>query len=327
MTMLIKQRRSWELPESAVTSESVYMNRREWLKAAGFAGLGLATSGLVGGGMASTAMAAIGGYPFPRNEDYVLDRAITDEEDATTYTNFYEFGSSKNIWKKTRKMQADPWAVTIDGMVEQELTMDAEDLVAAMGGTEERLYRHRCVEAWAMAVPWSGVPLANLMKVAKPTSGAKYLRMETFLDPKVAPGQKQAWYPWPYVEGLTIEEAQNELAFLATGIYVKTLQNHNGAPIRLVTPWKYGFKGIKSIRRITFTDQRPVSFWEELAGNEYGFWANVNPGIPHPRWPQKTERMLGTDDRVPTMIFNGYRDQVEGLYANLGITDPRELYY
>ncbi|MEK9558801.1 MAG: protein-methionine-sulfoxide reductase catalytic subunit MsrP, partial [Alphaproteobacteria bacterium] len=221
--MLIKQRRSWELPESAATSESVYMNRREWLKAAGFAGLGLATSGLIGGGMASTAMATIGGYPFPRNEDYVLDRAITNEEDATTYTNFYEFGSSKNIWKKTRKMQADPWAVTIDGMVEQELTMDAEDLVAAMGGTEERLYRHRCVEAWAMAVPWSGVPLANLMKVAKPTSGAKYLRMETFLDPKVAPGQKQAWYPWPYVEGLTIEEAQNELAFLATGIYGKPL--------------------------------------------------------------------------------------------------------
>ena len=192
--MLIKQRRSWELPESAATSESVYMNRREWLKAAGFAGLGLATSGLIGGGMASTAMAAIGGYPFPRNEDYVLDRAITDEKDATTYTNFYEFGSSKNIWKKTRKMQADPWAVTIDGMVEQELTMDAEDLVAAMGGNEERLYRHRCVEAWAMAVPWSGVPLANLMKVAKPTSGAKYLRMETFLDPKVAPGQKPVSY-------------------------------------------------------------------------------------------------------------------------------------
>ena len=327
MTMLIKQRRSWELPESAATSESVYMNRREWLKAAGFAGLGLATSGLIGGGMASTAMAAIGGYPFPRNENYVLDRAITDEEDATTYTNFYEFGSSKNIWKKTRKMQADPWAVTIDGMVEQELTMDAEDLVAAMGGTEERLYRHRCVEAWAMAVPWSGVPLENLMKVAKPTSGAKYLRMETFLDPKVAPGQKQAWYPWPYVEGLTIEEAQNELAFLATGIYGKPLPNQNGAPIRLVTPWKYGFKSIKSIVRFTFTDERPVSFWEELAAKEYGFWANVNPGIPHPRWPQKTERMLGTNERVPTMIFNGYRDQVEGLYANLGITDPRELYY
>ncbi|MGC6454301.1 MAG: protein-methionine-sulfoxide reductase catalytic subunit MsrP, partial [Candidatus Puniceispirillaceae bacterium] len=208
-----------------------------------------------------------------------------------------------------------------------EMTLDAEDLVTMMGDKQERLYRHRCVEAWAMAVPWSGVPLANLVKVAKPTSGAKYLRMETFMDPEVAPGQKQGWYPWPYVEGLTIEEAQNELAFLATGIYGKPLPNQNGAPIRLVTPWKYGFKSIKSIVRFTFTDQRPKSFWEELAGKEYGFWANVNPGIPHPRWPQKTERMLGSDARVPTMIFNGYREQVEHLYANLGITDPRELYY
>ncbi|MEC8205169.1 MAG: protein-methionine-sulfoxide reductase catalytic subunit MsrP, partial [Pseudomonadota bacterium] len=271
--MLIRTRRSWELPESAATPENVWMNRRAWLKGAGFAGLGLATSGLV----PTAAMAAIGGYPYPRNEAYQLDRALTDEDMATTYTNFYEFGSSKNIWKKTRKMVTDPWAVTIDGMVEAEVTMDAEQLVSAMGGFEERLYRHRCVEAWAMAVPWSGVPLANILKVAKPLSGAKYVRFETFMDPAVAPGQKQAWYPWPYVEGLTIEEVQNELSFLATGIYGKPLPNQNGAPIRLVTPWKYGFKGIKSIRRITFTDQRPVSFWEELAGNEYGFWANVNP--------------------------------------------------
>ena len=321
--MLIKRRRSWELPESAATPESVYLNRRALLKGAGFAGLGLATSGL----MTRAAMAAIGGYPFPRNDVYGLDRAVTDEDLATTYTNFYEFGSSKNIWKKTRKMSADPWAVTIDGMVETEMTLDAEQLVNAMGGTEERLYRHRCVEAWAMAVPWSGVPLANLVKLAKPTSGAKYLRMETFMDPKVAPGQKQSWYPWPYVEALTIEEAQNELAFLATGIYGKPMPNQNGAPIRLVTPWKYGFKSIKSIVRFTFTDQRPRSFWEELAAKEYGFWANVNPNVPHPRWSQKTERMLGSDDRVPTMLFNGYREQVEGLYTNLGITDPRELYY
>ena len=324
--MLIRARRSWELPESAATPETVWMNRRDWLKGAGFAGLGLATSGLTAG-MAPAALAAIGGYPFPRNDAYTLDRTVTDEEMATTYTNFYEFGSSKNIWKKTKRLQTDPWAVTIDGMVETALTLDAEALVSAMGGFEERLYRHRCVEAWAMAVPWSGLPLANLLKVARPTAGAKYIRMETFLDPKVAPGQKQAWYPWPYVEGLTIEEAQNELAFLATGIYGKPLPNQNGAPIRLVTPWKYGFKGIKSIRRFTFTDQRPVSFWEQLAGNEYGFWANVNPNVPHPRWSQATERMLGSDDRVPTLLFNGYRDEVEYLYAKLPIADPRELYY
>ena len=321
--MLIKSRRPWELPESAATSEDIFMNRREWLRAAGFAGLGLAASNL----MAGSALAAIGGYPFPQNGAYTLDRALTDEEEATTYTNFYEFGSSKNIWRKTRKMVVDPWAVTIDGMVEEEMTLDAEDLVKAMGGFEERLYRHRCVEAWAMAVPWSGVPLANLLKVAKPKAGAKYLRMETFLDDKVAPGQRQAWYPWPYVEALTIEEVQNELTFLATGIYGKPMPNQNGAPIRLVTPWKYGFKSIKSIARFTFTDERPVSFWEELAPKEYGFWANVNPNVPHPRWSQATERLLGTGERVPTLLFNGYRDQVEGMYAKLPINDPRELYY
>ena len=265
-------------------------------------------------------------YPVPRNEKFTLDRPITAESDATSYNNFSEFGSHKQISHAAQQLQIRPWNIIIDGMVEKEFEIGVDDLLKQVK-LEERLYRHRCVEAWAMAVPWSGVPLANLMKVAKPTSGAKYLRMETFLDPKVAPGQKQAWYPWPYVEGLTIEEAQNELAFLATGIYGKPLPNQNGAPIRLVTPWKYGFKSIKSIVRFTFTDERPVSFWEELAAKEYGFWANVNPGIPHPRWPQKTERMLGTNERVPTMIFNGYRDQVEGLYANLGITDPRELYY
>ena len=325
--MLFKTKRAWELPESMATDESVYMNRREWLRGAGFTGLGLGAALAAGTGLSGAAMAAIGGYPFPRNGAYTLDRAITDEEEATTYTNFYEFGSSKNIWKKTRDMVTDPWAVTIDGMVETEMKIDATDLVAAMGDTEERLYRHRCVEAWAMAVPWSGVPLANLVALAKPTAGAKYLRMETFLDPSIAPGQTQSWYPWPYVEGLTIEEAQNELAFLATGIYSKPLPNQNGAPIRLVVPWKYGFKSIKSITRFTFTDQRPKSFWQELAGKEYGFWANVNPGIPHPRWPQKTEKLLGTNERVPTQIFNGYRDQVEHLYADMKISDPRELYF
>jgi len=324
--MLIKRKRDWELPESAATPEHIYLNRREWLRAAGFAGLGFGAA-LAIGGLAGVAQAAIGGYPFPRNPDFELDRALTDEADATTYTNFYEFGSAKNIWPKTRDLVTDPWAVTIDGMVEQEMTLDAADLVTRIGGQEERLYRHRCVEAWAMAVPWSGVPLAGLVKLARPTADARYLRMETFLDPEVAPGQKQNWYPWPYVEGLTIEEAQNELAFLATGLYGKPLANQNGAPIRLVVPWKYGFKSIKSITRFTFTDQRPVSFWEELQAAEYGFWANVNPGIPHPRWPQRTERLLGTGQRVPTQIFNGYREQVEYLYKDMAVTDARTLYY
>ena len=325
--MLIKTKRSYELPGTAATPEDIYMNRRQWLKAAGFTGLGLGAV-LAGQGLiVGSAVAAIGGYPFPRNEAYTLDRAVTDEDEAINYTNFYEFGSSKNIWKKTRKMKVDPWAVTIDGMVEAEMVLDATDLIDRIGGMEERLYRHRCVEAWSMAVPWSGVPLANVVNFARPAAGAKYLRMETFMDPVIAPGQKQSWYPWPYVEGLTIDEATNELAFLATGIYGKPLPNQNGAPIRLVTPWKYGFKSIKSIVRFTFTDERPISFWEQLAPTEYGFWANVNPGIPHPRWPQRTERLLGTGQHVPTQMFNGYGEQVADMYAALGIVDPRVLYY
>ena len=190
-------------------------------------------------------------------------------------------------------------------MVEETIKIDASDLIAQLGDQEERLYRHRCVEAWAMAVPWTGVPLEKLVKFAKPAAGAKYLRFETFLDPDIAPGQRQRWYPWPYVEGITMAEARNELPMLVTGIYGKALPNQNGAPLRLVLPWKYGFKSIKSISRITFTDERPMSFWEGLQAKEYGFWANVNPEFDHPRWSQKTERLLGSGDRVPTLLYNG----------------------
>ena len=325
--MLIKSRPSWAISGTEATPEDVYFNRREWLRAAGFASLGLVGAASSIGGFASTVMAAIGGYPGRRNNAYVLDRDITPEKEATTYTNFFEFGSSKNIWRAAQKLVTDPWMVTIDGLVETEMQIDAGDLIAKLGGLEERLYRHRCVEAWAMAVPWTGVPLANLVKLAKPRPEAKYLRMETFLNPKVAPGQKQNWYPWPYIEGLTIEEATNELAFLATGIYGKPMPAQNGAPIRLVTPWKYGFKSVKSIRRFTFTDTRPVSFWEQLNGHEYGFWANVNPKVPHPRWSQKTERLLGSNKNVATQIFNGYSPQVAGLYDGMFLGDARKLFY
>ena len=316
------------MPQHMATDEALFLSRREWLKAAGLAGIGIAagTAGL-SAMMGRASAAPITGFPATRNDSYVLDRALTAEQEAITYTNFYEFGSSKTIWRKAQKLETDPWMVTIDGMVEEELKIDAAELITKLGSQEERLYRHRCVEAWAMAVPWTGVPFSKLVALARPTSGAKYIRMETFYDPSVAPGQKQSWYPWPYVEGITIEEGMNELALLGTGMYGKGLEKQNGAPLRCVLPWKYGFKGIKSIVKFTFTDQQPASFWEQLAKNEYGFWANVNPGIPHPRWPQRTERLLGTGQRVPTQIFNGYREQVEPLYANLGITDPRELYY
>jgi sulfoxide reductase catalytic subunit YedY len=182
---------------------------------------------------------------------------------------------------------------------------------------EERIYRLRCVEAWAMTVPWTGFPMAELVKLAQPTSDARYVRMETFQDKAVAPGQRQFWYPWPYVEGLTLAEATNELAFLVTGLYGKPLPKQNGAPLRLAVPWKYGFKSIKSIVRFTFTDERPVNFWQELQASEYGFWANVNPEVPHPRWSQATERLVGSDERVPTRLFNGYGEDVAHLYDGM----------
>lgn len=320
--MLIKKTQPWALSENDITPEHIYINRREILAGMGF---GLAASAIASGLFPKAAMAALTGLPAERNPAFVLDRDITDEGDAITYTNFYEFGSSKNIWQAAQALTTDPWAVIIDGMVEQDITIDAEDLIGKLGGVEERLYRHRCVEAWAMAVPWSGVPLASLVKFAKPKAGAKYLRFETFHEPEVASGQKQSWYPWPYVEGITVAEAMNELAFLGTGLYGKPMPNQNGAPIRLVLPWKYGFKSIKSIRRITFTDERPVSFWEELAAKEYGFWANVHPNHPHRRWSQETERLLGSNERVPTQIYNGYGEWVEPLYAAMPQT--RDLFY
>ena len=323
--MLIKVRENWALPETAVMSEHIYMNRRQWLQAAGVAGAGLAT--MFAGGAINPVNAAIGPYPAPRNEAYVGGRALTPEDEATTYTNFYEFGSSKNIWRRAQNLITDPWLVSIGGFVETPVTLDAEDLLRQLGGLEERIYRHRCVEAWAMTVPWTGIPLARLVSFARPTASAKYLRMETFWDPSLAPGQKQDWYPWPYVEGLTLAEAVNELAFLATGIYGKPMPAQNGAPLRLVVPWKYGFKSIKSIVRFTFTDQRPVSFWEELNTEEYGFWANVNPDVPHPRWSQASERLLGSGDRVPTQIYNGYGAEVAGLYTGMFPNEKRALFH
>ncbi|MGU9961952.1 MAG: protein-methionine-sulfoxide reductase catalytic subunit MsrP [Candidatus Puniceispirillales bacterium WSBS_2018_MAG_OTU23] len=320
--MLIRTPRPWSISENDITPEDTYVNRRQLLAGMGFGAVATA----IGGGLFPRgAMAAITGLPAERNLAFTLDRDITEESDATTYNNFYEFGSSKNIWKAAQKLETDPWAVTIDGMVEEDITIDAEDLVRKLGGVEERLYRHRCVEAWAMAVPWSGIPLKKLVEFARPDAGAKYLRIETFYDPDVAGGQKQSWYPWPYVEGITIEEAQNELAFLGTGLYGKPMPKQNGAPLRLVLPWKYGFKSIKSIRKITFTDKRPVSFWQDLQVKEYGFWANVNPEYNHKRWSQETERLLGSNERVRTQKYNGYAEWVEPLYASMSQT--RALFF
>ena len=201
-------------------------------------------------------------------------------------------------------------------MVEKEITIEADALIRRMP-LEERLYRHRCVEAWSMAVPWSGFALRSLVDFARPLSGAKYLVMSGFMNPDVAKGQRQTWYPWPYVEGLTVAEARHELAFMVTGAYGKPVAKQNGAPLRLAVPWKYGFKSTKGIVRFQFTDVRPVSFWEEIQASEYGFWANVNPEVPHPRWSQATEKVLGGGARVPTQLYNGYGEFVAELYQGL----------
>jgi sulfoxide reductase catalytic subunit YedY len=255
-------------------------------------------------------------YPVTRNLRYKLDRDLSPEELVTTYTNYYEFGSSKNIWRKAQALPLRPWQIAIDGMVEEPFEIGIDDLLKKMP-LEERLYRHRCVEAWSMAVPWSGFQLSALVDLAKPLLGATYLQMASFEKPDIAKGQKAVWYPWPYVEGLSLAEARNELAFIATGLYGKSLPKQNGAPLRLVAPWKYGFKSSKGLVRFTFTDKRPVSFWEEIQASEYGFWANVNPEVPHPRWSQAKERPLGTDEKIPTLLYNGYGEYVAELYKGM----------
>jgi sulfoxide reductase catalytic subunit YedY len=310
--MLIKRRRGWEIPEHLATPESIYLNRRQILAASGF---GLAAAALPGIAFAQNDPTA-DLYPAPRNSKYTIERPVTPESTNTSYNNFYEFGTHKNIASAAEALPIRPWEVKIDGLVEKEQTFAIDELIRKMP-LEERLYRHRCVEAWSMTVPWTGFPLADLVKLAAPLGDATYLRMETFMMPDVATGQKQIWYPWPYVEGLTIAEATNELAFLVTGAYGKPVAKSMGAPLRIHLPWKYGFKSIKSIVRFTFTDERPVSFWEQLADNEYGFWANVNPEVPHPRWSQAMERDITTNESIPTRLFNGYAEYVAGLYTDL----------
>jgi len=240
---------------------------------------------------------------------------MTPEKVATTYNNFYEFGSHKQIAAKSQILDTDGWTIKIDGEVDKTLVLDSDELIAKMP-IEERVTRHRCVEAWSMVIPWVCFPLAELVKMAKPLSSAKYVQFETFLDPKIAIGQRQSWYPWAYKEGLTIEEATNPIALMVVGAYGKVLPKQFGAPMRLHVPWKYGFKSAKSISRITFTEERPVSFWEEINKAEYGFWANVNPEVDHPRWTQATERVIGENKRIPTLKFNGYGEEVASLYSD-----------
>ena len=312
--MHVHRRRAWEIAASETTPERLFLNRRALLGA----GVALTAAGIAGFGLGSALAAEeVDGtaalYPAKRNEAFKLDREITPEKITANYNNFYEFSTSKHLSADPLKLR--PWTVTIDGRVEKPQQIGIEDLIKAIG-LEERLYRHRCVEAWSMAIPWSGFPLKALVALARPLASAKFVRFESFLDKKIAPGQRD-FSPWPYIEGLTMAEAANDLAFMVTGAYGKPLPKVYGAPIRLATPWKYGFKSAKSIVKISFVDKRPTTFWESLGPEEYGFWANVNPQVPHPRWSQATETFLNTGDRRPTLLFNGYGEMVADLYKGL----------
>ncbi len=310
----------WAIPERDVTPESVFIDRRRFLMGA----LGVLAGG-IGGGAALAGAAekpaeepadrTLDLYPAKRNPAFTLDRPLTEETVAATFNNFYEFGPVKTIQWLAQRLKTRPWQVRVEGLVRKPRVFDIDDLIRSMP-LEERLYRFRCVEAWAMAVPWTGFPFSALVKAVEPKSEARFVKLTTFLDRTVAVGQLRFWLPWPYVEGLTMDEAMNDLAMLVTGIYGKPLPKQHGAPIRLIVPWKYGFKSIKSIVAIEFVKDRPNTFWETLAPDEYGFWANVNPGFAHPRWSQATERMIGSDERRPTQIFNGYGEWVAKLYPD-----------
>lgn len=310
--MLIQSRPSWALAEHLATPEAVFLNRRQLLAGMGFGAIALKT----GLAHAEDADPSADLYPAKTNAAYKIDRALTPEKLNSQYNNFYEFGSSKYISDAAQALKIRPWTVTVDGLVDKPVTLDFDKLVRLFA-LEERLYRHRCVEAWSMTVPWTGFALKTLLEHVSPKADAGYVRFESFMDPDHAPGQNEVYYPWPYVEGLSIEEARNDLAFMVTGAYGKPLAKPFGAPLRLATPWKYGFKSAKSIVRISLVAERPVNFWQTLGPGEYGFWANVNPQVPHPRWSQAEERVLGSGEIIPTRLFNGYEAEVAGLYKGL----------
>ncbi len=323
--MLIRIKKSWEIPERDATPEHMYWNRRRFLTAAGAAGVGLlgldglrvraADDGNAGGKSSEPPGGKKSIYPARQNPAFTLDRPITDENTATSYNNFYEFSFGKTgIARLAKKLVPSPWTLEVTGLVSKPRTFDVDDLLKKMP-LEERLYRFRCVEAWAMAVPWAGFPLSKLLGEVEPLGSAKFVRFVTFHKPEWGPGFASTEYPWPYFEALSLAEARSELTLLATGVYGKPLPNQNGAPIRLIVPWKYGFKSIKSIVKIELVDKQPATFWSTVIPDEYDFVANVNPEVPHPRWSQATERMIGTGERRKTLPFNGYGELVAKLYA------------
>lgn len=315
--MQIIKKPSWLISENKVTPKELFEDRRKFIK--------LGAAGLVANSAVIDLMAKEN-LPTP-NLNYTKDTnpdnlTLNSFEQITSYNNFYEFTTSKEGVKKlAQAMNPNPWSIEIDGLIDKPITIDVKDLIKKYA-LEERIYRFRCVEGWSMVVPWIGFSLSKLIKDMNPNSKAKYVRFETRLDKKMFPDQSRgvfATIPYPYVEGLRMDEAMNDLTFVSVGLYGKTLENQNGAPIRLVVPWKYGFKSIKSISKISFVEEEPLNTWQQIASNEYGFYANVNPKVDHPRWSQKRERVLGKFLKQRTKLFNGYEDEVGSLYAGMDL--------
>jgi len=324
--MLIKKNKEWNFYKN-ITPESTFINRRSILKSMGFAAI---SSNII---MQNAFAAAQNDprndlYPVKENREFNLEefdikggvRKLTEENSVTSYNNYYEFGATKNIKRAASKLITSPWNISFKGLIDNEFEIDFDDLLKKVS-LEERVYKLRCVEAWSMVVPWSGFSLKSIIKMAQPKSNAKYLVMKTFFDPDKAKSQRQDWYPWPYTEVITIDEAMNDLTFIATGVYGKALPNQNGSPLRLVVPWKYGFKSIKSIVSFEFSAERPKTFWEEIQPKEYGFWANVNPKVKHPRWSQEQDKDIGSNRMYPTEIYNGYSKWVASLYKDMNKSD------
>ncbi|MCP3687327.1 MAG: protein-methionine-sulfoxide reductase catalytic subunit MsrP [Gammaproteobacteria bacterium] len=302
----------WEIPESKVTPEKVYQQRRKFMQASGVFG----TAMLLSPWQSAMASLPIGDY---KRNAITLDEDITSEVDASRYNNFYEFGADKgDPVKRAQGFDTSDWKVNVSGECDKPGEYALEDLIDS-DSLEERIYRLRCVEAWSMVIPWLGVPLASVLGKLEPNSRAKYVAFETLHDPQRMSGQNRSILPWPYREGLRIDEAMHPLTLIAVGMYGKTLPNQNGAPIRLVVPWKYGFKSIKSIVSIKFTEQQPPTSWNVVAPREYGFYSNVNPEVSHPRWSQKKERRIGDILKRKTLMFNGYEEEVAGMYDKLDL--------
>lgn len=324
--VLIRVTKLWQLSERQVTSAAAYFNRRRFLKALIGTGTGMSLSSLAGcitqNSVSNNPLDGTKQLNNTRNPNFAqVDRRITNRLLASTYNNFYEFGNSKDVWQSAQTLPVESWKVEVTGLIKNSRTYDIDDLRKSFP-LEERIYRFRCVEAWSMVLPWIGFPMRTLIEAVEPMSTAKFVCFTSYYDSTITkgPGLYSSFLPWPYTEALRIDEMANELAFFAVGIYGQTLPKQHGAPIRAVLPWKYGFKGAKSIVKIEFTETEPATFWNTLNPKEYKFEANVEPMVPHPRWSQKTERFVGDTSKFsweerPTLLYNGYEEYVANLYA------------